>query len=154
MSWRRGPEVSGLPVEDPNESFLLKMAVTGEDLPNSLLPHDVHGDAVHQAVALIRAPFVQRQAGEERFVRLGDHVDAGVFEDLARQAACQAPGVIAVSGNGGQEFAQHLFGCDQRCVGDIRSTGGLGPFIAWDEDREPVKRVGENPPHRLGSPYT
>src|ERR1022692_2787953 len=71
------------------------------------------------------------------------HFDAGIIENLAHKPASQASGVVAVSGNGGQEFAEHVFGGDQQSIRTICGTGGGGPGIVWDEDCEPINRVGK-----------
>ena len=107
---------------------------------------------VREAVFLIGTSLVQRQSGEERFVRLSDHFDAGIVEDLAHEPARQASGVIAVTGNAGQKFAEHILSGDQQSFRTVHRTGGVRPGIAWYEDGEPIKRVGKDPPHRLGVP--
>ena len=58
------------------------MPVVRKDFPNLLLPHDVHGDAVHQAVLLVGTSFVESQSGEKRFVRLDNHLNTGIVENL------------------------------------------------------------------------
>ena len=85
-------------------------------------------------------------------MRLGDHLYARIIQNLADQPAAQPSDVIAVSGNGGQEFAQDLFGGDQQSVRTIYTTRGISPRIAWEEDREPIERVGKDPPHLFGVP--
>ena len=49
---------SGLPFQEPDEPFLREVPVVREDFVNSLLPHDVHGNAVHEAVLLVRTPLI------------------------------------------------------------------------------------------------
>jgi hypothetical protein len=85
-------------------------------------------------------------------MQLGDHLNTGVVENFTHCLAREVSGVIAVSGNGGEEFAQHLFRGDQRSIRDVRNTGGLGLFIARHEKREPIKRVSKDPPHLFGVP--
>lgn len=50
--------------EEP-KPFLLKVAVVREDLGEGMPAHGVHGDAVGEAIVLIRAPFIQREALQE-----------------------------------------------------------------------------------------
>ena len=87
-------------------------------------------------------------------MRLGGHLDAGIIENLPHGLARKTSHVIAPTGNGGQKLAQHLFGSDQRSVLDVHGAGGPSPLITRHEEREPVKRIGENPPQRFGNPYT
>ena len=44
---------------------MLKVAVVCEDLGKGMPAHDVHGNAVGEAVVFIRALFIQRKALEE-----------------------------------------------------------------------------------------
>ena len=121
---------SNVPIEKADKPFLGKVPVMRQDFLNLFLPHDVHRDAVHQAVLLIGTSLVERQPGKKRLVRLGNHFDARVVENLPHQPASQSARLVAVTGDRRQEFAQHFFRGDQQCVGTIRCAGRISPCVA------------------------
>lgn len=70
-------------VEEPDETFLREVAVIRKDFLDVSMSHDVHGNAIHEAILLVGPPLIQRQASEERIVRLRDHCGARIAENLA-----------------------------------------------------------------------
>jgi hypothetical protein len=54
------------------KAFWFKVAVVCEEIAEGMLAHEVHGDVVSEAIMLIRAPFIQREAFQvQRLVRRG-----------------------------------------------------------------------------------
>jgi hypothetical protein len=90
--------------EEELKAFLLKVAVVREDLGEAMSSHDVHGDTVRQAVVLIRALFIQREAVQERFMGLRLHGDARVREDAPHQVNGPLPQAWPCSTTDGEEL--------------------------------------------------
>jgi hypothetical protein len=57
--------------EDRPETFLLKMPVVGEHFIQAIAPHDLHRNAIRQAIAFIWTRPVKIQAGEKQISTLG-----------------------------------------------------------------------------------
>lgn len=58
-------------LEQHFETFLSEVVVMRQNLADAALAHDIHRDAVCQAVAFVRPCFVESEAGHECFVVVG-----------------------------------------------------------------------------------
>jgi len=66
------------------------MIVMRQDIGDPLLPHRLHGDAVGQAVLLVRAGLVEGESGLKGMIGLRDHDDVWVGGDLMNAAGGDA----------------------------------------------------------------
>ena len=64
--------------EQDGEAFLIEVVVVSQNFGDRFLGHDQHGDAVGEAVFLVRAGFVERKTAQERLGRLRVHGDGWV----------------------------------------------------------------------------
>ena len=64
------------------EAILLEMAVVGKDVGDVVMTHGLHGDAVGQTVAFVRALAVQLEPGQERFAALRNNAHIGILQKL------------------------------------------------------------------------
>jgi hypothetical protein len=85
------------------------MAIMREDLVDAFLTHNVHGNAINQAVLLVWTPLIKRQSGDKGFMRLHDYFDAGILKNVPHQSARQPSRVITVARDSSQEFTQYIF---------------------------------------------
>src|SRR5258708_2167182 len=92
---------SNLAWKQPHKALLGEMAIIRENRTDFLASHDVHGNAVDQTVLLVRASLVECQSCKKRLVRLLDHFNAGICENLPDKLARHNAGLVAVSGDCG-----------------------------------------------------
>src|SRR5205807_1958033 len=92
-------------VQEAEEALLGKMAIVGEDLVDALVAHDVHGNAINEAILLVGAALVESEAGEEGVVGLMGDFDRGIDENRTDEVARALADLIAKARNAGEEFA-------------------------------------------------
>ena len=73
--------------EQDGEAFLLEMVVVGQDFGYRFLAHDQHGNAVGQAVFLVRAGFVECKTVKNDWDDCGCTVMAGSVRICLTKAA-------------------------------------------------------------------
>jgi hypothetical protein len=134
--------------EEP-ETFLRKMAVVREDLDEVVLPHDVHGNAVGEAVLLIGALFVECEARKEGFMGLGLHGNAGVGEDASHKVDRSLPEAWPCRTADGEKFGEHFIRRPEavfsKGAADVKRL--LVPAVSWTEKCNPVEGIGKELPH-------
>jgi hypothetical protein len=134
------------------ESFLCEMIVMRQDFADAILPHRLDRKTVGQAVSLVGACLVEGQAGKEGLVRLQVNRDGRISVEIANKVNRFLPEHPTGFGKRVQNLGQDLFGCDQ--VASPEGTAGLHsslvPLIFAVGDRNPVKRIDEDPPHGVG----
>ena len=139
---------------DP-KALLGKMAVVGEDVGEALAAHDLHGDAICQAILLIGARLVQGQGIQESRPGLRENGRSRRMQNrLDKGGGTRAKVGRAVEG---QKFRQDFVGRIERGIAKRRIKGQDTPvpLIAVTEERNPIKRIDEVAAHvgRLGVPY-
>ena len=78
--------------EQDAKAFLGEMVIVRQDVREALAAHDVHGDAIREAVLLIETRFVERQAIQKQRLGGRQDLDAGVLEDLTGFCRCALAG--------------------------------------------------------------
>jgi len=102
-----------LSTEDDSEAFLYEMVVVGQDFQNPVAPHRRHGYAIHKAVALVIALFIQTQARQKLLTRLRMNRHAPVVQNPTDRPSGRLPQVRAALSQAVQQFGQHLVGGNQ-----------------------------------------
>ena len=98
------------------KTFLLEMVVGGQNLRNPFGFHDIHGNAILQAVAFIQPRFVARKAIEEGLPGLRNYpYSAGVHHVLHR-IRCPLTQCTASPGKRRKKLRQDLICGHQRYI--------------------------------------
>ena len=130
------------------------MAVVGEDFGDAGGAHGVHGNTVGEAVAFVRAGFVERQAAEELLAGLGEHVDVGTGQEIAHESDSSKAGYGSGFRHSSQKLHQDLVngGQTDRTEAIAGLLGSAAPRITGSEGCDPIHRVHEDGLHRFGVP--
>src|SRR5262249_4478713 len=99
--------------EQNGEAFLREVVVVGEDFGDAPVAHRLHGDAIGQAVALVRALLVERQSGEEGSPRLRQGLPLWIRVDVADEPNRLPPHVRTITGEEGEQLVENIVGCDE-----------------------------------------
>jgi hypothetical protein len=104
--------------EQSTEAFLLEVPVIRQRLSDTLPAHGLHGNAIRQTVAFVRANSVEIETGSERCMRLRKHVDAVVSNDAARDSNSLYAQKRSFAAKEREELGKDLFrGDDGRPLG-------------------------------------
>ena len=102
-SYFRPVPYAGWPDQD-DKPFLRKMIIMRQDFGDTLLPHDLHRNAVGQALTLIRTGLVQGQAVKERLASLRPHTNQRIGQGIFNRLDGVDPQGGAIATVIGQEF--------------------------------------------------
>ena len=139
-------------LEQFDKPFLREMFVMGQDFGDALLPHRLHRNAVGQAVFLVRAGFVEVQAGKECLAGLRVNRDGRIGIEIADKINRFLPENSTGLAKSVEHLGQNLFGRDQMASqeGMAGFLSGLVPLVLAVGDRDPIERIDEDPPHVVG----
>ncbi|MDX6529406.1 MAG: hypothetical protein QOH41_1696 [Blastocatellia bacterium] len=116
---------------------------------NASLAHRMHRDTVRQAIAFVRACFVERKTRHECFMALLRHFDIHAAENSISLGDRAKASLFAVLRKEIQQFHQHIFGCDQFgfCDQFAGRDGAFVPLVSGIEESHKVERVNERDFH-------
>ena len=136
--------------------FLGKVVVVGQHVREPFPAHHLHGDAVRQAVGLVRACFIEGQRLQEAQMGLRHDCGVGMLECRPHEADSPGPQQRICGAIEGQKFRQHFIGRIEM-VGDqgrVERPHTRMPLIAGAEQRNPVEGIDKEAVHagRFGVP--
>ena len=117
------------------KAFLREMMVVGEHVRESLAVHRLHGDAIRQAILLIKAGSVKRKGIEKRGMALWYDGNVWIVQDIAHGLYRVFSHVGSGSAVEGQVFNQNF-------VNSIEMVIGEGPAERQDARMPLVTRIG------------
>ena len=130
------------------------MPVVSEDIPQILAPHNLHGDAVCEAITFIRPTAVKVQAAEERVPALRRNTNIRVAQQ--RPHGLRRRGTQAVARTVRQKLRQHFVARNDTIRRECRCESNyvLVEPVALICERNPLESVSEEPAHAflLGVP--
>ena len=129
-----------------------EVMVVGQDLGDAISFHDVHGDAIHEAILLIGTTFIQCQPALKGCMRLRDYLDLWRFQNTPYELASKPSCALTESTGASEEFRQDLLGSNESSVPEVHSCRAISPRVIGKKDRDPIKRIRKDNPQRFVDP--
>src|SRR5262249_21729146 len=95
-------------LEQDVKPFLCEMVIVGEDIRQSLTAHRLHGDAIRQAIMLIKTGSVKSEGIEKRGMALRHNGDVRIIEHVKNCLHGVFPNMRPGSAIEGQVLGQHF----------------------------------------------